>query len=120
MQIVITTQGPNLDSPVDPRFGRAQHFLVVDTESGVFTPHDNTPNLYALQGAGIQAAQAVARLEAEAVVTGHVGPKAFEVLKAANIAVYTGASGTVREAIDAFKSGKLQAAQAADVEGHWN
>jgi predicted Fe-Mo cluster-binding NifX family protein len=42
------------------------------------------------------------------------------VLKAANVVVYTGAGGSVREAIDAFKAGKLQATQTADVEGHWN
>lgn len=120
MQIVVTSQGPNLNSPVDPRFGRARHFLLVDTGSGAFTAHDNTQNLNAPQGAGIQAAQAVARLGAAAVLTGHVGPKAFAVLKAANIAVYTGASGSVRDAVAAFQAGKLQAAQAADVEGHWN
>jgi predicted Fe-Mo cluster-binding NifX family protein len=120
MQIVITAQGPKLDSPVDPRFGRARHFILADTESGEFTAHDNVQNLNAPQGAGIQAAQAVSRLGAQAVLTGHVGPKAFTVLKAANITVYTGASGTVREAIDAYKSGKLRAAQAADVEGHWS
>ena len=120
MKIAITSQGTSLDSPVDPRFGRAKHFVLADTESGDFTSHDNAQNLNAPQGAGIQAAQAVARLGAEAVLTGHVGPKAFAVLKAANIIVYTGASGTVREAIDCLKSGKLQAAKTADVEGHWN
>jgi predicted Fe-Mo cluster-binding NifX family protein len=120
VQIVITAQEPSRKSPIDPRFGRAKHFILADTQSGAFTSHDNAQNLNAPQGAGIQAAQAVARLGAEAVLTGHVGPKAFAVLKAANIVVYTGASGTVREAIDGFKSGKLQAAQTADVEGHWN
>lgn len=120
MQIVITAQGPDLNSQVDPRFGRARYFILADTESGAFTAHDNVQNLNAPQGAGIQAAQTVSRLAAEAVLTGHVGPKAFTVLKAANIAIYPGASGTVREAIDAFKSGKLQVAQAADVEGHWS
>ncbi len=120
MRIVITAQEPSLDSPIDPRFGRARHFILADTQSGAFTAHDNAQNLNAPQGAGIQAAQGVARLGAEAVLTGHVGPKAFAVLEAANILVYTGAGGTVREAIDGFKSGKLQAIQTADVEGHWS
>jgi predicted Fe-Mo cluster-binding NifX family protein len=120
MKIAITSQGASLDSLVDPRFGRATHFILADAESGAFTAHDNAQNLNAPQGAGIQAAQTVARLGAEAVLTGHVGPKAFTVLKAANIIVYTGASGTVREAIDCLKSGKLQTAKTADVEGHWN
>lgn len=120
MRIVVTAQGPGLDSPVDPRFGRARHFVLADTESGAMTAHDNAQNLNAPQGAGIQAAQAVARLGAEAVLTGHVGPKAFAVLNAAGIAVYTGAAGTVREAIEGLKSGKLRAAESADVEGHWS
>lgn len=119
MKIVITAQNPSADSPVDPRFGRAKHFIVADTASGEFVAHDNAQNLNAPQGAGIQAAQAVARLGAEAVLTGHVGPKAFAVLQAAGVAIYTGAAGTVREAIEAFQSGRLQTATVADVEGHW-
>jgi predicted Fe-Mo cluster-binding NifX family protein len=120
LKIAVTAQGPTLESLVDPRFGRAKHFVMADTESDAFTSHDNAQNLNAPQGAGIQAAQIVVRLGAEAVLTGHVGPKAFAVLTAANVAVYTGAGGSLREAIDAFKAGKLQAAQTADVEGHWN
>jgi len=119
MKIVVTSQGANLDSPVDPRFGRAKHFLLVNTETMQATPHDNAQNLNAPQGAGIQAAQAVYNLGASAVVTGNVGPKAFTTLHAAGVAVYLGASGTVREAIEQFRSGRLQPAEAANVEGHW-
>jgi predicted Fe-Mo cluster-binding NifX family protein len=119
VKVVITAQGPGLDSPVDPRFGRARHFVLFDTESGEYSGYDNAHNLNAPQGAGIQAAQAVARLGAEAVLTGHVGPKAFTTLQAANIAIYTGVSGTVEEAIAQFKSGRLKPAARADVQGHW-
>ncbi len=119
MKMAITSQGTGLDSPVDPRFGRAKHFLLVDTDTGQASTHDNTQNLNAPQGAGIQAAQTVARLGAEAVLTGHVGPKAFTTLQAANIAVYTGVSGTVNEALEQFKSGRLMGAAKPNVEGHW-
>lgn len=119
MKVAVTAQGPGLDSPVDPRFGRARQFVLVDSDSGEFTAHDNAQSLNAPQGAGIQAAQAVARLGAEAVLTGHVGPKAFATLRAARVAVYTGVTGTVREAVERFTAGQLQAADAADVEGHW-
>ncbi|NLF07934.1 MAG: dinitrogenase iron-molybdenum cofactor biosynthesis protein, partial [Pirellulaceae bacterium] len=71
------------------------------------------------QGAGIQAAQTVARLGAEALLTGHVGPKAFATLSAANVAVFTGAAGTVKEAVDQFNNGKLERAAQSDVRGHW-
>ena len=119
MKIAISSEGTSLESPVDPRFGRAKHFVLVDTDTGEFSAHDNAQNLNAPQGAGIQAAQTVARLDAKAVLTGHVGPKAFTTLHAANVAVYTGTSGTVKEAIDQFKSGRLIPTTKADVEGHW-
>jgi predicted Fe-Mo cluster-binding NifX family protein len=119
MKIVITSQGTSLESAVDPRFGRAKHFVLVNTDTGEVSAHDNAQNLNAPQGAGIQSAQTVARLGAEAVLTGHVGPKAFTTLQAANVAIYTGVAGTVKEAIEQFKSGKLNSAAKADVEGHW-
>jgi predicted Fe-Mo cluster-binding NifX family protein len=119
MKVVVTSQGTNLDSPVDPRFGRAKHFLLVDTDTMQATAHDNTQNLNAPQGAGIQAAQAVYKLGAGAVITGHVGPKAFTTLQAAGVAVHLGASGTARDAIEQFRSGRLQLAETANVEGHW-
>lgn len=119
MKVVVTAQGAGLDSPVDPRFGRAAYFVLVDTETGEATAHDNARNLNAPQGAGIQAGQTVARLGAEAVLTGHVGPKAFATLRAAGIQVYPGASGTVREAVEALNAGRLEPAEKADVQGHW-
>ena len=119
MRIVISASGATLDAAVDPRFGRAACFIAVDTESGVFEAHENVQNLNAVQGAGIQAAETAARLGAEAVLTGNCGPKAFKVLSAAEIPVYTGAQGTVAEAVAAFKAGRLRATDAPNVEGHW-
>jgi predicted Fe-Mo cluster-binding NifX family protein len=119
MKIVITSEGTSLESPVDPRFGRTKHFLLIDTDTGEFSAHDNAQNLNATQGAGIQAAQTVARLGAEAVLTGHVGPKAFTTLQAANIAIFTGVSGTAKQAIEQFTSGQLELTVKADVQGHW-
>lgn len=120
MKLAVTSQGTGLDSPVDPRFGRARYFVVVDADSGEFSAHDNAQNLNAAQGAGIQSGQTVARLGVQAVLTGHVGPKAFTTLTAAGIAIYTGVSGTVREAVEQFKQGKLANATQADVQGHWS
>ncbi|MBU4272449.1 MAG: NifB/NifX family molybdenum-iron cluster-binding protein [Planctomycetes bacterium] len=119
MKIVVTAQRAEMESAVDPRFGRAKYFVLVDTETGQHQAHDNAQNLNAPQGAGIQAAQAVAQLGAEAVLTGHVGPKAFATLGAANIAIYTGAAGTVKEAIEQFQARRLEPAAKADVQGHW-
>jgi len=119
MKIVVTSAGTDLSAAVDTRFGRAVNFIVYDTDSGSFSVHDNAQNLNAMQGAGIQAAQNVADLGVQAVITGHVGPKAFAVLQKAGIAMYTGATGTVQDAVDAFKNGTLSKTDNATVEGHW-
>ncbi len=119
MKIAITAQGRVLESAVDVRFGRAKFFIIADTESGDWSVSDNAQNLSASQGAGIQAGQAVVDLGVSAVVTGHVGPKAFAILKAGGVKVYTGATGTVSAAIEQFKAGCLEPAVGASVEGHW-
>jgi len=119
MKIAVTAQGDSLDSEIDERFGRAEKFILYDTQTDGFECVDNAQGLNAAQGAGIQAAETVARLGAECVVTGHCGPKAFRTLKAAGLKVYTGARGTVADAIEQFKKGALELAGSADVEGHW-
>jgi predicted Fe-Mo cluster-binding NifX family protein len=119
MKIVFTTSGSDLNAPLDSRFGRASIFLVYDLDSETFEVIDNQQNLNAAQGAGIQSAEAVARLGAKALVTGHCGPKAFRVLLAAGIKTYNTDARTVAEALDLYRAGKLTEAKSADVEGHW-
>lgn len=119
MKIAITSQGKDLESPVDLRFGRANCFIVVDTDTGEFSVADNEQNLNAAQGAGIQAGQNVVHLGVQAVISGHLGPKAFATLQAGGVKVFTGATGTVGEAIEKFKAGDLKENAGADVEGHW-
>jgi len=108
-----------LSDAVDTRFGRAAWFVIVDTETHAVEPVKNEQNLDAAQGAGIQAAQAVSQHGAQAVLTGHCGPKAFRVLSAAGIGVYLGAQGTVADTVEQFRARRLSKAVAADVEGHW-
>ncbi len=119
MKIAIPAAGSDLNSNLDPRFGRARYFLVSDTETGATEAHDNNQNLNAAQGAGIQTAQNVVNLGAAAVISGHVGPKAFQVLNAAGIKVYLCERATVTEAIRRFKAGELKEIDAANVTGHW-
>lgn len=107
MKAVVSSLGPTLDDRVDERFGRALHFIVVDTETGTFEAVDNSANRGALQGAGIASAELVAERGAEAVITGHLGPKAFGALRAAGVRGYNGAGMTVAEAIEALKHGSL-------------
>ena len=119
MKIAISASEGTMDSPIDPRFGRAKKFILVDTDTGAHEVHDNVQNLNAAQGAGIQAAQTVAGLGAQIVITGHCGPKAFRVLQAAGIQIGLLTEGTVAEAVQKCKEGHLEFASSADVDGHW-
>jgi predicted Fe-Mo cluster-binding NifX family protein len=119
MKIAVTSQGADLDSQVDPRFGRAAYILIVDTETFEFEVLDNKENANALKGAGIQAASMVSDKNAEALLTGYCGPNAFMTLEAAKIQVANDVEGTVRNAVKSFNEGKLTFADKANVEGHW-
>lgn len=119
MKVAFTTAGDSIDSPLDPRFGRAAGFLVYDTETAQSETFGNSLNMNATQGAGIQAAQNLSSLGVSAVVTGHCGPKAFTVLSRAGITVYNTGLATVSEALGAFLKGELKAAGSADSESHW-
>jgi predicted Fe-Mo cluster-binding NifX family protein len=119
MKIAVTSTGPELDSPIDPRFGRAAYVLIVDSETMDLEVLDNKENANALKGAGIQAARVISEKGAQVLLTGHCGPNAFKALKAAKIGVANNAGGTVREAVGAYMEGKLPLAEEADVEGNW-
>jgi predicted Fe-Mo cluster-binding NifX family protein len=119
MKIIFTTSGTTLDAPLDPSFGRARNFLLYDLECDTFEIISNQQNLNAAQGAGIQAAQTIAKAGAQALITGHCGPKAFRVLEAASIKVFNTDAPTVAEALARYRSGDLTEAQSANVEGHW-
>jgi len=113
MKVVITTEGSTMEDRVDPRFGRCRKFLLADTENEDVQAVPN--DAVALGGgAGIQAAQNVVDMGAQAVITGQLGPKAAQAIQAAGIPVYVGASGTTaREALEAFKKGRLKTLERA-------
>jgi len=117
MKIAVTSKSNNLDSEIDPRFGRCSNFLVVDVDKMSFESISNESAM-ASGGAGIQAAQTVAKTGVEAVITGNMGPNAFQTLSAAKIKVFIGANGTVKEAIDKFKKGELVEASSPNVDSH--
>jgi predicted Fe-Mo cluster-binding NifX family protein len=119
MKLAITTSGDGLDAPLESRFGRAPSFLLYDLDQESYQVVDNQQSLNAAQGAGIQAAETIARLGAGALVTGHCGPKAFRVLAAAGIKIFNTDAGTVAEALDRYRAGQLIEANAPDVAGHW-
>jgi len=119
MKIALTATGETSDCEVDQRFGRAKGFMIFDEDSGNWSYLGNSQNYNAPQGAGIQAAGTVLDAGVSVLISGHVGPKAFSVLKAADVTMYTGAEGTVENALQMYRDGKLVLASEADVEGHW-
>lgn len=106
LSIAITSEGPTLEDAVDPRFGRAGGFVVVDLQSMTTTYVDNGSSQVLAQGAGIQAAENLVKAGAQALLTGHVGPKAWTALQAAGVKIVQGVENmTVGEAITRFKAG---------------
>jgi len=119
MKIAVTARCPDLDSEVDPRFGRAAYILIVDSKTLDFEALDNNENLNAFKGAGIQAAGMVSKKGAEVLLTGFCGPNAFRTLQAAKIGVANGAGGSVRKSLQAYLDGNLPLSDKENAEGHW-
>ena len=117
MRIVVSAQGENLDAPASPVFGRCPIYIFVDSETMQFEAMPN-PAMNQGGGAGIQAAQFVVERGAQAVLTGNLGPNAFNVLAAAGVPGYLVPEGTVRQSVDAFKAGQVQPMGGANVAAH--
>lgn len=118
-KIAVTSEGPGLKEAVDPRFGRAAGFMVVDPSDMSFEYVDNGSSQTLAQGAGIQAAESVARSGAKVLLTGFVGPKAFRALEAAGIKIGQNLDNmSVGEAVQAFLEGRVDAAAQPNSGGH--
>ncbi len=115
-KVAISALGPSLDDRLDERFGRANYLLIVDPQTMEVQVVDNNRNQQALQGAGLGAAEKVLEHGATAVLTGHLGPKAYGALQSAGIAGFNGTGMTAREALEAWKIGRL--ARLDEGEGH--
>jgi len=115
--VAITSQGRDLDSPLDHRFGRCPYFLLVEPATCKFEIIENQSADLA-EGAGTQAAQIMINHRVEAVLTGNMGPNAFQAMQAAGIAVFTSLSGSVKAAMEQYRQGKLVPGKEANVAGH--
>ena len=107
-----------MNSKVDPRFGRCPYFIIVDTQTLEFEAIRN-PNIESMGGAGIQSAQLVASKRVKAVLTGNVGPNAFQTLQAAGIEIFTGASGTIKDTVKKYKRGEFKPTQNPSVSSKY-
>jgi len=117
MKIAVTAVGEGMDAQVDPRFGRAAYFALVETETMAYEAVENG-NVAAAGGAGINAAKAVIDAGAQAVLTGNCGPNAERTLRAGKVKLYTGVEGTVAAAVEQFKAGALTEATGPSVDSH--
>jgi predicted Fe-Mo cluster-binding NifX family protein len=118
-KIAISSESPDLEARVDPRFGRAAGFVIVDPDTMAFEYVDNGTSQVMAQGAGIQAAEIVAATGARVLLTGFVGPKAFQALSAAGIKIGQNVDNlTVREAVKRFQAGDVPVAEAPNSRGH--
>jgi predicted Fe-Mo cluster-binding NifX family protein len=106
MRVAISAAGPDIEAGFDPRFGRTPYFLIVQTETMKYEAIPN-PNINIMGSSGIQAARFIGNMGAEAVITGQVGPNAFQTLSVIGVRIYQGMGRTVRQAVEAFKAGRL-------------
>lgn len=114
-KIAVSSEGPTLDDEVDPRFGRAGGFVVVELPEMKVDYIDNGESQMMAMGAGIETAERMARAGVEVVISGYVGPKAFDALTAAGIKICQDVEGvTVREAVERFVRGELPFAEASN------
>ncbi|MCW4018807.1 MAG: NifB/NifX family molybdenum-iron cluster-binding protein [Candidatus Bathyarchaeota archaeon] len=117
MKICLTSTSNSLDAALDPRFGRCAYFIIIDPETAQFEAVPNSSQ-DASGGAGIQAAQVIANKGVKVVITGNVGPNAFQALSVAGVEIITGASGVVREVVEQYKRGELTKTDAPTVGEH--
>jgi predicted Fe-Mo cluster-binding NifX family protein len=119
MKIAVSARGQDLEAQIDPRFGRAPYFLLVDTDTMECEAVPNQASMQTPEGAGIQAATLVARHQPAAVLTGNCGPNAFKLLKTAGISVVLGVTGRVKDAVQSFRAGTLKPADRRNVASPW-
>lgn len=112
MIIMVSSTGNSKSNVCDPRFGRCQYFVKFDTESNAYEFIENKA-VNSSQGAGIAAAQIVVDEKADFLLTGNLGPKAFQVINASNIKAFRTSGQTVEETIQSFDEHTYEMIQVA-------
>lgn len=118
MKLCISATGEDLDSNVDPRFGRSNYFVIVNSNDMSFEVIKNE-NSQAMGGAGIRTAELIAKKGANIVITGNIGPNAFETLKAAGVKVITGVDGKIKDVVNKYNQGLLEEVNNPNVGSHF-
>jgi predicted Fe-Mo cluster-binding NifX family protein len=116
MKICVTAINSGLDAPVDPHLGRCNCFMIVDPDTMESESIENR-HVSASSGAGVQVAQELINKDIDVLVTGSVGPNAHSLLLSENVEIKLFSSGSVREAIEAYRSGSLVSIDVANSPG---
>ena len=116
MKLAITVTAPQIEASLDPRFGRGAYFIVINAETHEWHASPN-PAGNAGGGAGAQAAQFVADLGAQAVVSGRFGPTAYTALDTAGVKMFTAQGGTADELLEEYLAGGLEPVSKASGPG---
>ncbi len=119
MKVAFTTSGDDLDAPFESRFGRAPKFLVLRPGSGFLHGDRQPPDDERRAGRGDPGGGDHRPCRGRVSRYRALRPKAFRVLSAAGVRIFTASASTVGEALGLFRDGKLVESLSADVEGHW-
>jgi predicted Fe-Mo cluster-binding NifX family protein len=119
MKIAVSSTGPTLEDPVDPRFGRCPFFLIVNPATMEFEALPNA-NARLGGGAGIQSAKFVIEKGATVILTGSCGPNAVQVLEQGSVHIVTGISGIVTQVVQQFAAGSLKPSNTAQTTGRFS
>jgi predicted Fe-Mo cluster-binding NifX family protein len=118
MKICVSSTGEDLNATVDERFGRCRYFIIVNTATMKINTLPNQGTISS-SGAGVQAAQLITKQGVTSVITGNIGPKAFQILQVAGVQVFTGVRGVIKDAIERYKKGELKETGSANVQNYF-
>ena len=118
MKIILSTDAPGLEANLDPRFGRAAYFLLIDPATKEWEAVMN-PALYSSGGAGVQAAQLATQHQCSAVISGEFGPNAYNSLAAVGVDMYKyGNCTSIQDVLDRYNAGQLEKVLSPGSAGH--
>ncbi|AKB52155.1 putative transcriptional regulator [Methanosarcina barkeri str. Wiesmoor] len=110
MKVSIPTKDENgMEGVVEPHFGKAPTYTIIDTETNQVTVIPNTSEH--MGGTGLPP-EYLHNNGVNIMLCGGLGFKAVNMFESYGIEVFVGAGGTVRDTFEAWKAGKLQNATA--------
>lgn len=117
MKIAVSATDQSKESQLDRRFGRCEYFLIYDTETREYKAIINNGTTSG-GGAGIAAASQVIDENVSVIITGNLGPNAFELIEKAGIKAYSCQVIPVFRALEMFQKDQLAIISSAGIAHH--